>query len=418
MQERIVITGMGAVTPVGVGVEEYWRSLLAGRGGVGKITRFPPDGLPSQIGAEVKGFVPENYLPKKLVRETDPFAQYAIAAMQMAVEESGLNLAEEDPFRVGVVLGNSIGGIASIAQAQDRITRTGSLRMSPHFITKMLGNLAATHVAIIYGLKGPGVTVSTACASGADAVGVAAMFLQAGEADVMIAAGTESLFCTLVIAGLHATRAVSTSNGEPEKACRPFDRRRDGMVLGEGAGALILETLVHARKRGAPVLAELLGYANYGEGYHITAPAPDGSGEIRCMQRALEKAGLTPGQIDYINAHGTSTPLGDKIETLAIKAVFGPRAYQLPVSSTKGATGHLMGAGGVTELIACVKAIQEGIVPPTINYEEPDPECDLDYVPNRARRAKVRIAMSNSFGFGGQNACLIVGEFSPEAKRK
>lgn len=413
MQERIVITGMGAVTPIGIGVADYWRALVGGKGGVGRITRFPPDGLPCQIGAEVKGFAPENYLSKKLVKETDPFAQYAIAAMQMAIQESGLDLSAEDPYRVGVVLGTSIGGIASIADAQDRITRTGSTRLSPHFITKMLGNLAATHVAISYGLKGPSVTVSTACASGGDAVGMAAMFLQLGEADVMIAAGAESLFCTLVIAGLHATRAVSTNNGEPEKACRPFDRRRDGMVLGEGGGAIILETLAHARKRGAPVQAELLAYANYGEGYHITAPAPDGSGEIRCMQRALAKAGLSPDDIDYINAHGTSTPLGDKIETLAIKSVFGPRAYRIPVSSTKGATGHLMGAGGVIELITCVKAIQEKIVPPTINYEEPDPECDLDYVPNRARRAEVRTAMSNAFGFGGQNACLIVGEFSP-----
>ncbi|MBC7323922.1 MAG: beta-ketoacyl-ACP synthase II, partial [Moorella sp. (in: Bacteria)] len=411
--ERVVITGMGAVTPIGIGVEEFWRALLAGKGGVGKITRFDPDGLPCQIGAEVKGFVPEDYLPKKLVRETDPFAQYVFAATQMALVQSRLCLVEEDPFRTGIVLGTSIGGIASIAEAQDRITRTGSTRMSPHFITKMLGNLAATHVAIIYGLKGPSVTVSTACASGGDAVGVAAMFLQSGEADVMIAAGTESLFCTLVIAGLYATRAVSTRNDAPERACRPFDRLRDGLVLGEGAGAMVLETLAHARKRGAPVLAELLGYANYGEGYHVTAPVPDGSGEIRCMQRALAKAGITPGDVDYINAHGTSTPLGDKVETLAIKAVFGSRAYQIPVSSIKGATGHLMGGGGIVELIACVKAIQEGIVPPTINYEEPDPECDLDYVPNRAREARVRIALSNSFGFGGQNSCLVVGEYLP-----
>ncbi len=415
MKERVVITGMGAVTPVGIGVDEYWRALIEGRGGVGKITRFPTEGLPCRIGAEVKGFSPENYLSKKLIKETDPFAQYAVAAMQMAIQESGLRFSEEDPFRVGVVLGTSIGGIASITEAQDRITRTGSLRISPHFITKMLGNLAATQIAIMYGLKGPSLTVSTACASGGDAVGVAAMLLELGEADVMVAAGTESLFCTLVIAGLHAARAVSTRNDEPEKACRPFDLRRDGLVLGEGAGAVILETLAHARERGARVLAELLGYANCGEGYHVTAPAPDGSGEIRCMQRALEKAGLTPADVDYINAHGTSTPLGDRIETLAIKAVFGPRAKEIPVSSTKGATGHLMGAGGITELIACVKAIQENIVPPTINYEEPDPECDLDYVPNRARKARVRIAMSNSFGFGGQNACLIVGRFLADA---
>ncbi|MQL51611.1 hypothetical protein GFC01_04910 [Desulfofundulus thermobenzoicus] len=254
-------------------------------------------------------------------------------------------------------------------------------------------------------------TVSTACSAGADAVGTAAMLLQQGEADVMVAVGAESILCPLVIAGLHAARAVSTRNDAPEKASRPFDRRRDGLVMGEGAGALILETLSHARHRNARIRAELIGYANYGDAYHVTAPEPGGRGEVLCMRKALEKASLAAGDIDYINAHGTSTPLGDRVETLAIKTVFGSRAAQIPVSSTKGATGHLMGAGGVTELIACVKAIEEGIVPPTINYEEPDPECDLDYVPNRPRRVNVRVAMSNSFGFGGQNACLVVRRF-------
>lgn len=411
MRERVVITGMGAVTPVGIGVEEYWHALISGKGGVGRITSFNPDGLACRIGAEVKVFSPEKYLNKKLLRESDPFMHYAIAAMQMAIQQSGICFPEKDSWRTGVVLGTSIGGITSITETQDRISRTGSLRVSPHFITRMLGNIAATQIAMIYGLKGPSLTISTACASGGDAVGVAAMLLQSGEADVMIAAGAESLFCSLVIAGLHATRAVSIRNEEPEKASRPFDRRRDGMVLGEGAGAVILETCKHAQQRGAPILAELFSYANNGEGYHPTAPAPDGSGEIQCMQRALEKAGLTPGDIDYVNAHGTSTPLGDKIETLAIKSVFGERAYKIPVSSTKGATGHLMGAGGITELIACIKAIRENIVPPTINYEEPDPECDLNYVPNQAKEAQVRVAMSNSFGFGGQNACLVVGEY-------
>jgi 3-oxoacyl-[acyl-carrier-protein] synthase II len=410
MQERVVITGMGAVTPLGVGVDTYWKKLLDGKCGVGRITRFDPSGLPCQIGAEVKDFIAGDFVSKKLIKETELFMQFALAAVQMAVEESGLVLEKEDPFRVGIILGTSLGGIPAIVENQDRITRTGSTRMSPHFIPKMLGNIAATQAAIAYGFKGPALTISTACASGGDATGVAAMFLRQGEADVIIAVGAEALFCPLVIGGLYAARAVSTRNDEPEKASRPFDRQRDGMVLGEGAGAVVLETFTHARNRDALALAGVLGYANFGEGYHTTAPAPDGYGEIHCMQEALKKAGITVEDVDYINAHGTSTPLGDRVETLAIKSVFGSRAYDIPVSSSKGATGHLMGAGGITELIACIKAIQEGIVPPTINYEEPDPECDLDYVPNQARKVKVRVAMSNSFGFGGQNACLIIKE--------
>ncbi|HAU31954.1 MAG: 3-oxoacyl-[acyl-carrier-protein] synthase 2 [Desulfotomaculum sp. 46_296] len=412
MKQRVVITGMGAVTPIGIGLEEYWENLKNGKGGVGMITRFDTTGLPCRIGAEVKGFVAEDFMPKKLVRETELFMQFSLASVKMALEHSGINLEEEDPFRVGIILGTAFGGIPAITEAQDKISRTGTVRMSPHFIPRMLGNIAATHAAIIYGFKGPALTVSTACASGGDAAGLADMLLRQGEADVIIAVGAESLFCALVICGLYAARAASVRNDEPEKACRPFDLKRDGLVLGEGAGAVVMETLDHAMKRGAPVQAEVLGYANLGEGYHTTAPAPDGFGEIRCMRMALEKAQVAPEEIDYINAHGTSTPLGDRVETMSIKSVFGACAGMIPVSSCKGATGHLVGAGGITELIACVKAIQEGIVPPTINYEEPDPECDLDYVPNRAREARVITAMSNSFGFGGQNACLVVREFS------
>lgn len=411
MKERIVITGMGAVTPLGTGVEAYWENLLKGRCGVARITRFDPEGLPSRIGAEVKDFMPEDFMSRKLVKETELFMQFALAAIGMAVEESGLAVKREDPFRVGIILGTSFGGIPAIVEAQSRIIRTGSFRLSPHFIPRMLGNIAATQAAIAYGFRGPSLTVSTACASGGDAAGMAAMLMQLEEADVMIAAGAEALFCPLVISGLHAARAVSTRNDEPEKASRPFDIHRDGMVLGEGAGAVVMETLSHARKRNAPVLAELIGYANSGAGYHATAPAHDGCGEIRCMQKAIEKAGIGIKDVDYINAHGTSTPLGDRVETLAIKAVFGSRACNIPVSSVKGATGHLAGAGGVTELIASIKAIQESTVPPTINYEDPDPDCDLDYVPNRPRKVKVEIAMSNSFGFGGQNACLVVRKF-------
>jgi 3-oxoacyl-[acyl-carrier-protein] synthase II len=408
MQERVVITGMGAVTPVGIGVDAYWHNLLQGKCGVGYISRFNTDHLPVKIGAEVRDFRAEDFLPRKLIKETDLFMQFALAAVAEALEDGR---PAGEPERMGVVMGTAVGGIVTIAESQERLCRTGSTRLSPHFMPRILGNVAAAQIAIAHGLKGPSLTISTACSAGADAVGTAAMLLQQGEADVMVAVGAESILCPLVIAGLHAARAVSTRNDAPERASRPFDRWRDGLVMGEGAGAVVLETLSHARSRNARIKAELIGYANYGDAYHVTAPEPSGRGEILCMRRALEKAGLSPGDIDYINAHGTSTPLGDRVETLAIKAVFGSRAAQVPVSSTKGATGHLMGAGGVTELIACIKAIEEGIVPPTINYEEPDPECDLDYVPNRPRRVKVRVAMSNSFGFGGQNACLVVREF-------
>ncbi|OAT86426.1 beta-ketoacyl-ACP synthase II [Desulfotomaculum copahuensis] len=408
MRERVVITGMGAVTPVGIGVESYWHNLLQGKCGVGYISRFDTSHLPVKIGAEVLDFRAEDFLPKKLLKETDLFMQFALAAAREALQDSGPAGA---PERMGVVLGTAVGGIATIAESQEKLCRTGSVRISPHFMPRILGNVAAAQIAIAHGLTGPSLTVGTACSAGADAVGMAVMLLQRGEADVMLAVGAESILCPLVIAGLHAARALSTRNGAPEKASRPFDRRRDGLVMGEGAGAVVLETFSHARRRDARIRAELTGYANYGDAYHVTAPEPGGRGEILCMRRALERAGLTPGEIDYINAHGTSTPLGDRVETLAVRAVFGALAAQIPVSSTKGATGHLMGAGGVTELIACVKAIEEGMVPPTINYDEPDPECDLDYVPNHPRRVHVRAAMSNSFGFGGQNACLVVRRY-------
>ncbi len=412
LRQRVVITGMGAVTPIGIGLEKYWKNLKNGKCGVGLITRFDASGLPCRIGAEVKDFAAEDFMPKKLVRETESFMHFGLASVRMALEHSGLGLEKEDPFRVGIVLGTAFGGVPAITEAQDKISRTGAVRMSPHFIPRMLGNIAATHAAIIYGFKGPALTVSTACASGGDAAGLAAMLLGQDEADVIFAVGAESLFCEVVIGGLYAARAASVRNDEPEKASRPFDLKRDGLVLGEGAGTVVMETLKHAVKRDAPVQAEVLGYANLGEGYHTTAPAPGGCGEIRCMRMALEKAQVAPEEIDYINAHGTSTLLGDRVETMSIKSVFGAHAGKIPVSSCKGATGHLIGAGGITELIACVKAIQEGIVPPTINYEEPDPECDLDYVPNQARKVSIKTAMSNSFGFGGQNACLVVRQFS------
>lgn len=409
---RVVITGMGAVTPLGLGVQEYWNNLIAGKCGVGEVTLFDASALPCRIGAEVRDFSPADFMPAKLCRETDRFIHFALAAAQMAVADSGLDLNREDPYRVGVVFSTAIGGIRTVTEEQAKLsTGSGKLRVSPHFVPKMMTNMAAGQISIFYGIKGPNLTVTTACAAGLDAVGNAMHILRRGEADVVIAGGAESLYCLLLFAGLCAARAMSVRNDDPQRASRPFDRHRDGMVMGEGGGALVLETLEHATRRGARIFAEVVGYGNCGDGYHVMAPAPDARGEAHCMRRALASAGMTPDDIDYINAHATSTVQGDIVETKAIKEVFGKRAYEIPVSSTKGATGHMIGAGGVTELIACVKAIQEGVVPPTINYTEPDPECDLDYVPNEARRVPVRVAMSNSFGFGGQNASVIVKKF-------
>jgi 3-oxoacyl-[acyl-carrier-protein] synthase II len=327
----------------------------------------------------------------------------------MALDDSRLSLGAEDPLRVAVIFGTGIGGMETIIEEHKKFL--AGCRVTPFFVPKLLTSMAAGQISIRYGIKGPVVTTTTACASGADAVGVAMRLLKSGDADVALAGGAESLFNPLLCAGLCSARALSTRNDEPQKASRPFDLERDGFVLGEGGGGLVLETLEHASRRHASILAELVGFGSCGEGYHITAPSPDGRGEAHCMRQALASAGMQPEEIDYINAHGTSTPLGDKIETLAIKRVFGRHAYRVPVSSTKGATGHLIGAGGATELIACILAIREGIVPPTINLTTPDPECDLDYVPNTARPEEVRAAMSNSFGFGGQNASLIVRRF-------
>lgn len=406
MDTRVVITGMGAVTPLGIGVGPYWQGLLKGWSGVDRITRFDPSSLPSQIGGEVKGFVPTDFMPAKLARDVDRFIQFGLAACQMALDDSRLMIGDEDPLRIAVVFGTGIGGMETILEEHKRLL-AGS-RITPFFVPKFLTSMAAGQISIRYGIKGPVLTTTTACASGADAVGTAMRLLKAGDADVAITGGAESLFNPLLCSGLCSARALSTRNDEPQKASRPFDLERDGFVLGEGGGGLVLETLEHASKRKAPLFAELIGYGSCGDGYHITAPSPDGRGEAHCMRLALASAGMRPEEIDYINAHGTSTPLGDKIETLAIKQVFGRHAYEVPVSSTKGATGHLIGAGGATELIACILAIREKIVPPTINLTAPDPECDLDYVPNAARPMEVRAAMSNSFGFGGQNASLIV----------
>lgn len=409
MGERIVVTGMGAITPVGTGVMKYWRNLLMGENGISLITRFDPIGLPVTFAGEIKDFSPSDFLSKKLVKNTDIFMQFALIAAEEALNESELNVA---PERIGIVLGTALGGISTISNSQDRITRTGSKRLSPHTVPKMLGNIGAAYIAIAHGLKGPSLSVSTACSAGADAIGMASMLLKTRQADAVVAVGAESIISGLMVAGLSAARALSTQNDYPGKASRPFDLERDGFVMGEGGGAVVLESETLARKRGANIKAELLSYANGTDAYHVTSPEPHGTGEILCMKNALDRAKLAPSDVDYINAHGTSTPVGDSIETLALKSVFGDKgAKSIPVSSTKGATGHLMGGGGVTEFIACIKSIEEGIIPPTLNYENVDPECDLDYVPNHSRKTDVRVAMSNSFGFGGQNATLLVGKY-------
>ncbi|GLB59170.1 beta-ketoacyl-ACP synthase II [Cytobacillus sp. NCCP-133] len=408
-KERIVVTGMGAITPLGNDVSSFWKNLKLGKSGISFISRFDTKNVPVKIAAEVKNYIATDYLPKKLVRQTDIFMQFALIAAKEAIADSNL---KADPERVGIVVGTSLAGISTLTETQEQITQSGNYRVSPFFVPKILGNIAAAQIGIYFNFTGPSYTVNTACSSGADAIGMASMLLKSGQVDVVVAVGAESILCSLMDAGLASARALSTQNDHPEKASRPFDINRDGFVMGEGGGAVVLELLEFAEGRDADIKAELLGYGNSTDAHHITSPEPNGRGAIFCMQKALDQADLKPSEVDYINAHGTSTPLGDQIETMAIKSVFGESAKHIPVSSTKGATGHLMGAGGVTELITCIKAIQEGIIPPTLNFVQADPQCDLDFVPNQARKSKVNVAMSNSFGFGGQNAVLLVGKYN------
>lgn len=411
MKRRVVITGMGAITPLGEGIRDYWEALKAGRSGIDKITIFDTTGYSSRIGGEVRGFEPTSYLDRKDARRMDRFTQFAAAAARMAIEDAGLEMEREDPHRVGVAVGTGIGGIGTLVEQAEVLREKGPDRVSPFFVPMMIANMAAGQVAILFGAKGPNTTVVTACASGNNAIGDAMRIIQRGEAEVMICGGSEAAFVPLAMAGFCTMKALSTRNDEPARACRPFDRERDGFVMGEGAGMLVLESLEHARSRGARIYAEMAGYGMTADAFHITAPSPEGEGGARSMLRALEDAGLPPSAVDYINAHGTSTPHNDRMETMAIKNVFGEHARKVAISSTKSMTGHLLGAAGAVELIACVLAINEGVIPPTINYEYPDPECDLDYVPNRAREARVEVALSNSFGFGGQNATLVVRKF-------
>lgn len=406
MDKTIVITGMGAVTPIGTGVETYWNNLIAGHCGIAPIRQCDTTALPVKVAAEIKDFDPAALLPKPLLRETVPFMQYGYAAAQEALTQGGLDPSLE-PRRVGIVLGTALAGVSHIAETQHEVDEAGKLRVSPRFVPKALGNIAAAQVAIHFGFRGPSFTVQTACSSGGDAIGLACMLLKSGEADAMLAVGAEASICPVVLAGLASARALSR-NDDPVTACRPFDLNRDGFVMGEGGGALLLETESHAKARGANIIGVICGTANNTDGHHVTAPHPDGIGAVACMEDALHHAGLSPADIGYINAHGTSTPMGDSIEAAAVKKVF---PCPPPVSSTKGATGHMMGAGGITEVIACVKAVETGILPPTLHYEVADPACDLDFIPNQARRAEIRYAMSNAFGFGGQNSSVIVGRY-------
>lgn len=402
---------MGAVTPLGIGVENYWENLINGVCGVSHITRFDAGELAVQIAAEVKDFHPDDFMTKKQSREMDLFMQYGYAAAEEALADAGIGEHTVPPERMGVVVGTAMSGVSIIAETQDGLSTGAHKKVSPRFVPKFIGNIAAAQIAIAKGYRGPSFTVSTACSSGADAVSTAAMLLLAGEADAVLAVGAEASLCPVVVAGLASAHALSTNNDNPLTASRPFDKERDGFVFGEGGGAILLETEAHAKQRNANIKAELLGFANCTDGYHVTAPHPDGIGAVACMRHAIQKAGINKEEIGYINTHGTSTPMGDTIETNAIKQLFGPHAYEMAVTSTKGATGHMMGAGGVTEMITCIKTIQTGMIPPTLNLMTPDEACDLDYIPNKAQKRAVDYAMTNAFGFGGQNSSLIVGKY-------
>lgn len=407
---RLVITGMGAVTPIGIGVDEYWKNLVDGKCGVDKITRFDTEELPVKIAAEVKNFVPEDYMPKKLTREMDIFMQYGYAAAMQAIDQAGESV--EDPTRMGIVVGTALGGIAPIAETQHGLSTGEHKKVSPRFVPKIIGNEAAAQVAIAKGYRGPSLTVSTACSSGGDAISTACMLLLSGQADAVLAMGTESALSPLFILGLSSAHALSTNNEDPQGASRPFDKDRDGFVIGEGGGALIIETEENAKKRGATILCELAGFSNCTDGYHVTSPHPEGIGALFCMEKAIENAGLTVDDVDYINTHGTSTPVGDPIETNAVWELFGDHAKDMAVTSTKGATGHMMAAGGITEAITCIQCIRAGVVPPTLNLHELDEACKpLNYVPGHSIQKEVNVAMSNSFGFGGQNSSVIFKKY-------
>lgn len=415
MRRRVVVTGLGAVTPLGLDVDETWESMIGGRSGVGPVTKFDPNEwqLPTTIAAEVKGFDPGLRIDRKELRKMDLFIPYAIFAAMEALEQSGLQIDEGNAERVGVIIGAGLGGLPVIEEVAEVLRQKGARRVTPFFIPMVIGNMASGHVSIITGAKGPNSCVVTACATGTHSIGDAFRLIQYGDADAMIAGGTESTITPLAFAGFNAMRAISTRNDEPERASRPFDRDRDGFIMGEGSGVVVLEELESAKGRGARILAEVAGFGMSSDAYHITAPAEGGAGAVQCMGAAIRDAGLEPSDVEYINAHGTSTPHNDVNETMAIKTLFGQGAYKVPISSTKSMTGHLLGAAGGVEAIAAIKTILEHRIPPTINYEVPDPDCDLDYVPNVARDMVVDTALSNTYGFGGTNASLLFRKYVP-----
>ena len=412
MARRVVVTGVGLVSALGVGTEETWRNLLAGKSGAAPITHFDTTGFPVTFAAEVKGFDPLRFIEKKEVKKMGLFIQFAMAASEFAMEQAGLKITPDIAEQTGVYIGSGIGGFDVIEREHTELMKGGPRKISPFFIPASIVNLASGFVSIRWGAKGPNSATCTACSSSAHAVGDSFKLIQRGDADVMISGGAEAAITPMGVGGFASMRALSTRNHEPEKASRPFDCNRDGFVIGEGAGILVLEELGFALKRGAQILGEIVGYGMSGDAYHITQPSEDADGAIRVMRNALKDAGLRSEQVDYINAHGTSTPFNDKLETKAIKTVFGERAYRFPISSTKSMTGHLLGGAGGLEAGISTLILRDQIIPPTINYETPDPECDLDYVPNQARRAEVNLVLSNSFGFGGTNAALLLKRYS------
>jgi len=410
-KRRVVVTGVGLVTPIGIGIDDNWKSLMEGRSGIRRITRFDLTDYPVTIAGEVKDFNPENYIDKKVIKQMDTFIQYAMAAAKMAFEQSGFVVNEENAERVGVLVGAGLGGLPEIERTHTDLIEKGPRRVSPFFIPRIIANLAPGQISMKYNAKGPNSCTVTACATGTHSIGDAFKIIQRGDADAMFAGGTEATISPLCIAGFSSMKALSTRNDEPERASRPFDKDRDGFVVGEGAGILFIEEYESAKKRGAKILAEVCGYGMTSDAYHITAPAPEGEGAFRCMRNAVRDSGLNPGDVDYINAHGTSTYYNDLNETKAIKNLFKDHAKKLKVSSTKSMTGHLLGAAGGIEAAFTVLVLERGYVPPTINYETPDPECDLDYVPNKPQETKPNVAMSNSFGFGGTNGALVFKKF-------
>lgn len=408
--ERVVITGIGAVTPIGNTAQEYWDGLLAGKNGIAPITLFDPEGYKASVAGEVKDFDPTAYIDKREVKHMDRFCQFALAAAAQAMEQAGLTEGSFDPFRAGTLVGSGIGGIQTFSEEQTKLNERGARRVSPFCIPMMIGNMAAAHISMAYGLKGSSLSAVSACASGTHAVGEGMRAIRHGYLDIAVVGGAEASIVPIAVAGFANMHALSTE-ADPEAACCPFDARRSGFVMGEGAGILVLESLSHAKARGATIIAEVAGYGTTSDAYHITSPDPTGEGPARAMTMAVEDAGLTPADIDYINAHGTSTPVNDSSETNAIKIAFGDSAQRLKISSTKSMTGHLLGAAGAIEAIACAMAVKEDKIPPTIHYEQPDEACDLDYVPNQAVSCPVNAAISNSLGFGGHNATILLRKY-------